>query len=157
MRILPLILGLSLLCLSNTTINTSSLSTNQRQPRVFLIEENESLIDKLSDKYNTFLIEACDDDLDKAHEKWTKTLIAMEKYAKLWKYDIKGVKIWVKIFCNKKGYIDYVAYSFNPNSKGVDTEIFNKFLNRFMRVYRLDIRSSNHFSHYGRAAFPVKR
>ena len=157
MRILPLILGLSLLCLSNTTINTSSLSTNQRQPRVFLIEENESLIDKLSDKYNTFLIEACDDDLDKAHEKWTKTLIAMEKYAKLWKYDIKGVKIWVKIFCNKKGYIDYVAYSFNPNSKGVDTEIFNKFLNRFMRVYRLDIRSVNHFSHYGRAAFPVKR
>ena len=95
--------------------------------------------------------------MNKAHGKWTKMLIAMEDYAKLWKYDIKGVKIWVKVFCNKKGYIDYIAYSFNPNSKGVDTEIFNKFLNRFLRVYRLDIRSSNHFSHYGRAAFPVKR
>ena len=157
MRILPLILGISLLCLSNTTINTSNFPIDQRQPRVFIMEENELLIDKLSDKYDTFLIEACDNNLDKAHDKWTKTLIAMEDYAKMWKYDIKGVKIWVKIFCNKKGYIDYVAYSFNPNSKGVDTEIFTKFLNRFIRVYRLDIRSSNHFSRYGRAAFPVKR
>ena len=157
MRILPLILGISLLCLSNTTINTSNFPIDQRQPRVFIMEENELLIDKLSDKYDTFLIEACDNNLDKAHDKWTKTLIAMEDYAKMWKYDIKGVKIWVKIFCNKKGYIDYVAYSLNPNSKGVDTEIFTKFLNRFIRVYRLDIRSSNHFSHYGRAAFPVKR
>ena len=157
MRILPQILGISLLCLSNTTINTSNFPIDQRQPRVFIMEENELLIDKLSDKYDTFLIEACDNNLDKAHDKWTKTLIAMEDYAKMWKYDIKGVKIWVKIFCNKKGYIDYVAYSFNPNSKGVDTEIFTKFLNRFIRVYRLDIRSSNHFSHYGRAAFPVKR
>ncbi len=157
MRILPIILGISLLCLSNTTINPFDFPIDQRQPRVFIMEENELLIDKLSDKYDTFLIEACDNDLDKAHAKWTKTLIAMEDYAKIWKYDITGVKIWVKIFCNKKGYIDYVAYSFNPNSKGVDTEIFTKFLNRFIRVYRLDIRSSDHFSHYGRAAFPVKR
>ena len=157
MRILPIILGLSFLCLSNTTINTSDTGINQRQPRVFIMNENELLIDKLSDKYNNFLIEACDNDLDKAHEKWNKTLIAMEKYAKLWNYDIKGVKIWVKIFCNKRGYIDYVAYSFNPNSKGVDTEIFTKFLSRFIRVYRLDIRYSDHFSHYGRASFPIQR
>ena len=102
MRILPIILGLSLLCLSNTTINTSDFPIDQRQARVFIMEENELLIDKLSDKYNTFLIEACDNDLDKAHEKWTKTLIAMEDYAKMWKYDITGVKIWVRYFVIKE-------------------------------------------------------
>lgn len=157
MRILPLILGISLLCLSNTTIDTSSLVTTQRQPRVFIIEDNEQLVDELSRKYDKALIEACNNDLDKAHQKWVGTLATMEKYAKQWKYDINGVKIWVKIFCNKRGYIDYIAYSINPNSKNINPEIFNQFLNRFMQIYRLDIRSSNHFSHYGRAAFPVKR
>ena len=157
MRILPLILGISLLCLSSTTIDTSNTSTNQRQPRVFIIEDNELLVDELSRKYEKALIEACNNDLDRAHQKWVGTLVAMERYAKMWNYDIKGVKIWVKIFCNKRGYIDYIAYSVNPNSKNVNNEVFNQFLNRFLRVYRLDIRSSNHFSHYGRASFPVKR
>jgi len=157
MKILPIILGISLLCLSSTTTNTSKTSTEQRQPRVFIIEDNELLVDELSKKYEKALIEACNNDLDKAHQKWVGTLAAMDKYAKMWNYDIKGVKIWVKIFCNKRGYIDYIAYSVNPNSKNINPELFNQFLNRFLRVYRLDIRSSNHFSHYGRAAFPVKR
>ena len=155
MRILPIILGLSLLCLSNTTIDSAMFS--QRQPRVFIMEENELLIDELSEKYEKALIEACDNDLDKAHQKWVGTLTAMEQYAKQWNYNIRGVKIWVKIFCNKRGYIDYVAYSVNPNSKNIDTELFNKFLTRFLRVYRLDVRAAYRFSHYGRASFPVQR
>jgi hypothetical protein len=156
MRILSLILGLSVLSLSSTTISTPS-QLMQRQTRVFIMEDNELLLDELSLKYSDAMVKACDNDLDKAHQKWISTLTAMEKYAKLWRYDIDGVKIWVKIFCNKKGYIDYIAYSVNPNSKNINNEVFNQFLNRFLRAYRLDIRSSNHFSHYGRAAFPIKR
>ena len=86
MRILPVILGLSLLCLSNTTIDSSIIS--QRQPRVFIMEENELLIDELSEKYDKALIEACGNDLDKAHQKWVGTLAAMERYAKDWNYNI---------------------------------------------------------------------
>ena len=130
---------------------------SQRQPRVFIMEENELLIDELSEKYDKALIEACSNDLDKAHQKWVGTLISMERYAKQWNYNIKGVKIWIKVFCNKRGYIDYIAYSVNPNSKNIDTELFNKFMNRFLRVYRLDVRASYRFSHYGRASFPVQR
>lgn len=159
MRILPFIIGLSLLCLSNTTIDTTKDFALQRQPRVFIIDENELLFDELSVEYDMSLINACDSDNDRAYQKWNGMLMAMERYAKLWRYDkdIKGVKIWIKVFCNKKGYIEHIAYTIKPSSKNIDTEIFSKFLNRFIQVYRLDIRADKDFSHYGSASFPVQR
>lgn len=161
MRILPFILGLSLLCLSNTSIYITKDYGLQRPPRVFVIDEkeNELLFDQLSVEYDMSLINACDSDNDKAYQKWNGMLIAMERYAKLWRYeyDLKGVKIWIKIFCNKKGYIEHIAYTVKPSSKNIDTEVFSKFLTRFIQVYRLDIRAEKDFSHYGSASFPAQR
>lgn len=157
MKIYLFIIVLSCLCMSATSPSEYTSFSPTKTPRVFLIEEEMETFDDLSERYEMALLTACNNDLDKAYRNWNEMLKAMEEYAKLWNYDIRGVKIWVKVFCNKKGYIEYIGYSVKSSSRNLDTELFNRFLERFLRAYRLDLRSSQRFSHYGRASFPVRR
>lgn len=161
MKLLPIVFVLSFLCLSNTYISeVENIENNNplRDPRVFLIDENELLYERLTAEYNTFLLTACDNDMNKAIKVWNKTLTQMQNYAIRWNYynSIIGVKIWIRFFCDKKGRIQHIGYAVKPGSRNVDTELFSKFLARFIRVYRFNIRTNNKFSHYHSISFPVK-
>jgi hypothetical protein len=158
MKLLPIVFVLSFLCLSNTYVSDIEKTKPSKKPRVFLIDENEILYEELTTEYNTFLLTACDNDMNKAINVWNKTLEQMQNYAIRWNYNEKivGVKIWIRLFCNKKGRIQHIAYAVKPGSRNVDTEIFSKFLERFLRVYRLNVRTNKKFSHYHSISFPIK-
>lgn len=158
MKLLPIVVVLSFLCLSNTSITNKEKINPPKDPRVFLIDENEILYERLTTEYSTFLLTACDNDMDKAISVWNKTLLQMQNYAVRWNYyqRIVGVKIWIRFFCDKRGRIQHIGYAVKPGSRNVDTEIFSKFLERFLRVYRLNVRTNKKFSHYHSISFPVK-
>lgn len=157
MKLLTLILGMSLICISSTNITVDANEGIQRHPRVFIISENELLFEELSRDYAQMMLEACDNDINKSSREWINMLLQMQKYSKLWNYDrLNGVKVWLKVFCDRKGRIKHIAYALKPSSRTVDTELFNKFLERFIRVHRMNIRTNKNFSHYTSASFPVR-
>lgn len=166
MKVLPLLLVLCIICMSNTSINTSveasietTLKKEVQRPRVFIIHENELLFDELGREYETLMLAACDNDIKKAEREWSRMLVEMQRYAALWNYydELKGVKIWLKVFCNKRGRIQHIAYALKPSSKAIDTELFSRFLERFMQIHRMNIRSKSKYSNYTSVSFPLKK
>ena len=158
MKILPLIFVLSIICMSNTSVEPVMENEVQRNPRVFIINENKLLFETLSTEYETLMLAACDNDIKKAQKEWFNMLAEMQRYAALWNYydELNGVKIWIKVFCDKKGRVQHIAYALKPSSKSIDTDLFTKFLERFMRTHRMKVRSDSKFSNYTSVSFPVK-
>lgn len=133
----------------------ASVGTSQELPRVFLVGENEDSYEKMMGNYTELLLTVSDNSMDKAYNYWVSMLGEMEEYASSKEYDVQGVKIWLNVFWNKSGEIDYLVYYPKPNSKNMDFDVFTKFLNEFISIYQLDIKSDSHFSHYGSASFPI--
>lgn len=157
MKLLTLLLGMSLISISSMNVPLEIHENIQANPRVFIIEENELLFEELSKDYSKMMLEACDNDINKSSQEWINMLLQMQKYSKLWNYDrLNGVKVWIKVFCDKRGRIKHIAYAVKPSSRTVDTELFSKFLERFIRVHRMNIRTKANFSHYTSASFPVR-
>jgi len=157
MKLLTLILGMSLICISGMNIPLDANESIQRNPRVFIISENELLFEELSKDYSKMMLEACNNDINKSSKEWVNMLLQMQRYSKLWNYDrLSGVKVWIKVFCDKRGRIKHIAYAVKPSSRTIDTELFSKFLERFIRVHRMGIRTNANFSHYTSASFPVR-
>jgi hypothetical protein len=157
MKLLTLILGMSLICISGMNAPLEMNESIQKNPRVFIISENEMLFEELSKEYSKLMLEACNNDINKSSSEWVNMLLQMQKYSKLWGFDrLSGVKVWIKVFCDKRGRIKHIAYAVKPSSRTVDTELFSKFLERFIRVHRMKIRTSSNFSHYTSASFPVR-
>lgn len=157
MKLLTLILGMSLICVSGVNAPLEMNESIQKNPRVFIISENEMLFEELSKEYSKLMLEACDNDINKSSNEWVNMLFQMQKYSKRWNYDrLNGVKVWIKVFCDKRGRIKHIAYAVKPSSRTVDTELFSKFLERFIRVHRMKIRTNSNFSHYTSASFPVR-
>lgn len=130
--------------------------SEQLDPTVFEIERNVVLFEKLSLEYDSLLFTACDNDFKVALNKWTDLLKQMERNADRLGYDIDGVKLWLKVFWNEKGEIDYIAYSFKPSSKYVDAAKFSRFMEYFRRKYRPNrLRTKFKYSHYAGVAFPA--
>lgn len=137
---------------------TASGQLADKPPRVFVIDENELLFEELSREYNMLMLSACDNDIKRASEQWVDMLLQMEYYAELWNFkdQLYGVKMWAKVFCDKRGRIQHIAYALKPSSRAVDSELFQQFLERFLRVYRMEVRTSAGYSHYTSVSFPVQ-
>ena len=125
-----------------------------KHPAVFLIGENSEAFEELSLEYEGSLITACDNDMDIAYQRWREMLCAVEEYAVKKKYDIKGVKTWIKFFWSPDGTLDHIAYHLQPKSKNVSTKDLTKFFNDFVRHYQFPVASNVVYSHYASAAFP---
>lgn len=132
-----------------------SIGIAQDLPKVFLVGENEESYEKMMGNYTELLLTVSDNSMDKAYNHWISMLTEMEEFASSKDYDINGLKIWLNVFWNKSGKIDYLVYYPKPNSKNLDFDAFTKFLNDFIVLYKLDIKSDSHFSHYGSASFPI--
>jgi len=126
-----------------------------KHPAVFLIEQESDAFEELSLRYENNLISACDNDMDSAYKNWIKMLKEMEKFSEDRNFDIKGVKLWIKIFWSNDGTLDHIAYYLRPNSRNIDTDALTIFFKDFVRFYRFPINTDYEFSHYSSASFPV--
>ena len=134
---------------------SSSKPPAQPLPSVFFIGEHEAAFEALSFDYQTSLLEVCDENMDLAFEKWRHVLQEMESFAAVNGMDIRGVKLWINIFWNEEGRIDYIAYHLKPQSKNVDTRYLTALFKEFINVYETPVEHPEKFSHYGIASFPV--
>ena len=117
------------ICFSLTTINAQKSVDGEKKayPTVFQIGELPTVFESLSDEYSTALLEVCDDDVKRAYAQWSMMLKAMENHAKAKGFNLKGVKMWLKVFWNKDGTIEHIAFHLKPGSKNVDTEALTRF------------------------------
>jgi hypothetical protein len=124
-------------------------------PAVFQIGELPNAFETLSEDYELALLKACDDDVKKAYAQWSTMLKAMESHAKVKGYELKGIKMWLKVFWNKDGTIEHIAFHLKPASKNVDTDTLTRFLQDFMQTYKGSFKAAESFSQYSSASFPT--
>lgn len=134
--------------------NVSTLQKGQ-YPAVFLIGDYSDAFESLSRQYEISLLNACEDDMDLAFNKWIEMMRAVELYSEKYNYDIKGVKMWLKVFWAADGSIEHMAYYLKPNSRNIDTEILSSLLTNFAKEYKTTLDSNADYSHYGTASFPT--
>jgi len=124
-------------------------------PISFVIGENEEAYSQLMLKYETGLIEICEDDMDLAFQKWSSMLMEMEAYAERIDFDIKGVKLWLNVFWDADGNIKHIGYYLKGNSRNLSSEELSAFFSSFSRHYRFPLVADKAYSHYGSASFPT--
>jgi len=151
------ILACGLLFLVFNSFAQKSDNEKKIYPAVFQIGELPSTFEELSDGYDKALIEVCEDDMRKAHRQWQGLLKAMEKYSVQKSFDLKGIKMWMKVFWSEDGSIEHIAFHLKPNSKNVDKKKLEVFLSNFMESYDVKVvtNQKESFSQYSTASFPT--
>lgn len=127
----------------------------QNAPRVFLLGEDEASYSKLTETYNQSLLQACNNDMNTAFEKWLELTEAIEDYANKIQYDIKGVKAWFHIFFEADGTIKHIGFLFQPDSRNINKDEFKSFLSSFSSRFQMSLVSDKKYAHYSIAGFPV--
>ncbi|MEZ4911760.1 MAG: hypothetical protein R2774_12980 [Saprospiraceae bacterium] len=143
-----------LICVNTNTFSQSEIRA-KRQVAYFIGEE-ESKYEFLVKNYNTMLFAVCDSDMDKSYSLWIDLMKDFEKYAESMQFDIKGVKLWINVFWDEKGLIDYIFFYPKPNSKNMNYDLVKDLFDNFAKQQpRLPVTSNVKFSHYGSGGFPV--
>jgi hypothetical protein len=127
----------------------------QEAPTVFVMGDQEATYEKLNQTYKQTLLEACDNDMKLAFEKWLHMMQEMESYADEINFDLDGIKVLMHVFWNTDGQIDHIGYFLRPNSRNVDTAELSAFLSSFSRQYTFPVSSDRKFMHYTKASFPT--
>lgn len=140
----------------------SSLYVNAQQnkavlsgSKVFIIGEEEKRYETIMQQYPTMLFQVCNNSMEDAYDYWNTMLQEMEQSAQRMNIDLRGVKIWLNVFWNANGQMDYIVYHPKPNSKNMNYQELTTFFNSFIHQYQLPVKGSQRFSHYGSASFPV--
>jgi len=125
----------------------ADVSTWQKDkyPPVFLIGDNSKAFEALSRSHNIALIDACEDDMEVAFSKWVDMMLALETYSKEEGYDIRGIKMWIKIFWAADGSVEHIAYYLKPHSRNVATEELSNFFDNFISTYKLPLEVERSF------------
>ena len=124
-------------------------------PKVFLIGEYEEQYGLLYETYHDILLTVCHDDMNLAFDKWMDMLTEMEAYSDQIDFELRGIKVWLKVFWNATGTIQHISYYLKPNSRNIDIAELSAFLSSFMNHYQLPIKTEVNFTHNGSAAFPT--
>lgn len=138
--------------LLSPTLNAKDIDTIS--PKVFLIGENEELMEKVNKQYPTLLMSVIGD-MDLAWDKWMTMLTEMEAYSDKIGYDIKGLKLWLNVYWDKSGKIDYIGFYLKPNSRNVKPEELSAFFSSFIKNYKMPVSANSKFYHNGSATFPT--
>lgn len=155
MLIRKLVVFALLVYASVTTLSATSWQRDSIDPRVFLIGENEAKMASLNKNFPTLLMTVCQNDMDIAYDKWMVMLSEMEVLSDKLNFDIKGLKMWMNVYWNKNGHIEYIGYYLKPNSRNVKIEDLNAFFNNFIKNYQMDLNAKTKFYHNGSASFPT--
>lgn len=143
------------LCLFSVCLSAQQTKPVHNPSRVFIIGEEEKRYESIIQQYSTMLFQVCDNSMEDAYDHWNNMLRDMESFAQKSNVDLKGIKIWMNVFWNNDGRIDYIVYHPKPNSKNMNYQELTQFFNSFMSQYQLPLKASKKFSHYGSASFPL--
>lgn len=131
------------------------IAQNDLTPKVINISNNSELLEQLSAEYHNSLFTASDTNVVKTMQNWKHCLTAMEIYSEQIQFDLKGVKLWLKIFWAKNGSIDHITYYLSDKSINIDKVDLEAFLRSFMRNYELPESHNRKFSYDARVMFPL--
>ena len=137
-------------------ISTSLSIAQEASTKVSFIGENEKEYEQMMSECSSSLLYIADNNMEEAHDIWTKMLSDMTIKADDQGLDIKGVKLWINLFWEADGSIRKIVYYPKPKSKNMDFDQLTLFFQSFAEDYNLDIDYESCFSHHGTAAFPVK-
>lgn len=124
-------------------------------PAVFRIGEYESFYSHLYAEYPGFLLSETGNNMNAAFEKWLNMIYAMEEHSKALNFDLNGLKVWLNIFFDKEGGIDYLQFHKKPYSKNIDDKELKAFFSSFIKSYKMPISADEKFNHSGSAGFPT--
>lgn len=151
---------LGTLCSFTTTIeetqkNQLVINITDEYPTAFVIREDPTAFEALNEVYHTLLLTACENNMDKAYKEWQRVLFSLNIFAKQNDVDLQGVKMWIKIFWSKDGYVKHIAYDLKPQSKQIKKKELTKLIEEFILSYQEPVTSYDYqFSHYGSVAYP---
>ena len=128
---------------------------NAQIPRVFLIGEYADQYARISEEHPANLLSVYQNDMEMAYEKWAGMLVEMENYAGEIEYDIKGLKLWLHVYFNPDGTIQYLSFYPKPNSRNVPVEELVAFFKSFCKVYKIQVNSQLGFQQSASASFPT--
>src|SRR5690606_27810347 len=144
-----------LLFLLNYPLMSQQSKTVQTGSKVFIIGEEERRYESIIQQYSLMLFQVCNNSMDDAYDYWNMILRDIEVHAQKMNIDIRGVKIWMNVFWNADGQIDYIVYHPKPNSKNMNYQELTAFFTQFISRYQLPLKANQKFSHYGSASFPI--
>ena len=124
-------------------------------PRVFLIGEHSDQYARIASEHPANLLSVYQNDMELAYEKWAGMLVDMEQYADEIEYDIKGLKLWLHVYFNPDGTIQYLSFYPKPNSRNVPVEEIIAFFKSFCKVYRIQVNTELGFQQSASASFPT--
>jgi hypothetical protein len=124
-------------------------------PKVVDVAQHSEILEDLSTNYKSSLFSASGADFIKTTKNWQHTLVGLEKYAEEINFDLKGIKIWIKVFFAKDGNIDHITYILAENSINIDSIELEAFFRSFMRNYKLPESHEQKFSYDARVQFPL--
>jgi hypothetical protein len=142
------------------TIKPSVAKVKQKAelPKVFIISDDQATFEQLSALYNTSLMDVCKDDDQVAYSKWTNMMHAFEQHAEKNNINVKGVKMWVKVFWGTDGSVEHIGYFLKPNSRNAKLEEMTALWRTFVEKYHLPMEEGGtptKFSNYGSVSFPL--
>lgn len=124
-------------------------------PGVFQIGEYESFYKNLYAEYPGFLLSETGNNMNAAFEKWLNMIYAMEEHSNTLDFDLNGLKVWLNVFFNEDGSIDFLQFHKKPYSKNIDEKELKAFFNSFINEYKMPITAEGKFNHSGSAGFPT--
>ena len=128
---------------------------NSNFAKVVDVSQRSEILEDLSATYKSSLFSASGADFIKTTKNWQHILIGLEKYAEEIDFNLKGVKIWIKVFFAKDGNIDHITYILAETSINMDTTELEAFLRSFIRNYKLPESHEQKFSYDARVQFPL--
>ncbi len=140
--------------ISSSSFLYSQGKKNSEIPKAFLVGEYENEYSGLIKQYPQNLIDVSNDSIELAYINWMYLLNDMESFSHKIGFDLNGIKIWLNVFWNKNGNIDYISYYPKPNSRNVEFNKLTAFISEFIKNYKPRLVSKENFAHFGSAKFP---
>lgn len=137
------------------SLQAQQARSNKALPKIINATQNSAALEELSNQYQSSLFSASDTNFVTTINNWRGFLQLMEEYSETIDFDIRGVKVWMKIFWAKDGTIDYLVYALSDRSINIDVIEWEAFLRSFVRNTKLPIKFHRGFTYDGRVMFPL--
>ncbi len=137
---------------------TFASNTTDTLPKVFLLGEvNETEFEKMEANYSVSLLDINNGDMNIAYKQWMDLLSYIENECQNNSFDIKGAKMWLNVYYNKDGKLDYLGYFLKANSRNIKTDELNAILKLVVKNYSGAMAYSKKYSHNSNASFPLNQ
>jgi hypothetical protein len=143
------------LCCSFALMVAAQSASAQDLPAVFVLGEDETAYERLTNTFPRTLLAVSSNDLEEALKYWLELMGEIDRYSKTINFEIKGMKVWLHVFWNEDGSIAHIGFFFLPNSRNIKEEEVKAFFSSFIRQYKPVLKSDRKFSHYTSVSFPV--